>query len=108
MDGSLPAGWLKTNVGQGAISGNASYAAELFTVRGAGPDIWGTSDGFCFVYHLLEGDGQVVARVTSLQRTNLLAKTGDPLAQARILRATGDPPSAWEKLRDMPETTRRS
>src|SRR5439155_7908696 len=78
-DGTLPVGWSTTIVGPGAISGSekeASYAGGSFTVGGAGSDIWGKSDGFRFVYHPLEGDGQIVARVLALPRANLLAKAG--------------------------------
>jgi hypothetical protein len=37
----------------------------VFTVSGAGADIWGTADSFHFAYTALNGDGQIVARVTS-------------------------------------------
>jgi hypothetical protein len=35
------------------------------TVTGEGTDIWGTADQFTFVYKTLNGDGSLVARVTS-------------------------------------------
>jgi hypothetical protein len=38
----------------------------------------------------------------SALRDELLPKTDDALAQARILRATYDPPSAWTKLHELP------
>lgn len=34
-------------------------------------------------------------------RDRLLGQTSDPLTQARILRAVGDPPSTWQKLREL-------
>jgi len=37
-------------------------------------------------------------------RDDLLRRTADPLTQARVLRATFDPPSAWEKLPELTET----
>jgi hypothetical protein len=55
---------------------HAFHADGSFTVSGAGGDIWGRSDGFRFVYHPLDGDGQIVARVVTLPRANLLAKAG--------------------------------
>jgi hypothetical protein len=73
---SLPIGWSTTDVGPCAGSEHASYAGDSFTLRGAGTDIWGKSDGFCFVYHPLDGDGQIVARVLNLPRADLLAKAG--------------------------------
>ena len=45
-------------------------------MRGSGNDIWGTSDAFRYVYHPLTGDGQIVARVASLQNTSPWAKGG--------------------------------
>src|SRR6185295_120674 len=46
------------------------------TLKGTGANIGGTSDQFRFVYQPLAGDGQIVARVTSLTNTNALAKVG--------------------------------
>jgi hypothetical protein len=48
----------------------------VFTVKGAGADIYGTSDQFRFVYRTLTGDGEMVARVASLQNTSGWAKAG--------------------------------
>jgi hypothetical protein len=39
----------------------------VFTVAGAGAQIYGTADAFHFLYQPLSGDGTVVARVVSLQ-----------------------------------------
>jgi len=47
-----------------------------FTVRGSGDDIWGGADSFRFVFQQLTGDGQIVARVASIQNTNAWAKAG--------------------------------
>lgn len=59
--GSLPSPWVDKDVGGVGLAGSASYANGTFTVRGAGADIWGTADGFNFVYQALSGDGQIVA-----------------------------------------------
>jgi regulation of enolase protein 1 (concanavalin A-like superfamily) len=72
----LPSPWTNQDVGSVGIAGSASYSSGTFTVTGAGADIWGTADGFQFVSHPLSGDGQVVARVASLQNTNTYAKAG--------------------------------
>jgi regulation of enolase protein 1 (concanavalin A-like superfamily) len=73
---SLPAPWIDQDVGAVGLAGSASYANDRFTVRGAGADVWGTADGFNFVHQALSGDGQVVARLLSLQNTNAYAKAG--------------------------------
>ena len=46
------------------------------STRGSGADIWGTEDAFRYVYQSLNGDGQIVARVGSLQNTHPNAKAG--------------------------------
>jgi len=63
----LPAAWLDQDVGAVGVAGNASYGNSVFTVSGAGPSIWGTTDGMHFVYQPLSGDGTMVARVLSVQ-----------------------------------------
>jgi regulation of enolase protein 1 (concanavalin A-like superfamily) len=75
----LPSPWLNQDVGTAAtigIAGSASASNGVFTVKGAGADIWGATDGFQYVYQSLPGDGQIVARVTSEQNTSSLAKAG--------------------------------
>jgi len=46
------------------VAGNASYASDVFTVKGAGAQIYGTGC-FHFVYQPLSGDGTVVARLVN-------------------------------------------
>jgi regulation of enolase protein 1 (concanavalin A-like superfamily) len=72
----LPSPWLNQDVGTVGIAGSASFGGGVFTVKGAGGDIWGAADGFQFVYQSLSGDGQIVARVASIQNTNTNAKAG--------------------------------
>ena len=45
-------------------------------MSGAGEDIWGTADAFRYVYQPLTGDGEIVARVVSVQNTNAWVKAG--------------------------------
>jgi regulation of enolase protein 1 (concanavalin A-like superfamily) len=69
-------------VGAVGLAGSASYSAGTFTVKGAGADIWGTSDAFHFVHQPLAGDGRIVARVASLQNTHTYAKAGIMIRQS--------------------------
>jgi regulation of enolase protein 1 (concanavalin A-like superfamily) len=73
---SLPAPWVTQDVGSPSVAGSAAFSSGTFTVKGAGADIWRASDQFRFVYQPLAGDGQVVARVGSLQHTATWAKAG--------------------------------
>ncbi len=65
--GQLPAGWTSAGVGNPA-AGSAQYdAATLaWTIRGDGTGIRGNADQFQFVYKTLSGDGELVARVVSI------------------------------------------
>jgi hypothetical protein len=85
--GALPQFWANHDVGDTGRAGSAVYDGGIFTVRGAGSDIWATSDAFQHVYQhlnqLAPADGeyriqhaQVVARLTSMTNTNAFAKAG--------------------------------
>jgi hypothetical protein len=62
---ALPSGWLDADVGAVGTPGNSTYAG-VFTVNGAGSQIYGVTDAFHFVYQPLPGDGSIVARVVSM------------------------------------------
>ncbi len=74
--GGLPSPWQNGDVGSPSAAGNASYSNGTFTIEGDGSDIWGTSDQFHYVYQSLSGDGEIEARVASLENTNAWAKAG--------------------------------
>lgn len=71
-----PAPWHEGDVGHPTVSGYASYDNGVFTVRGAGGDIWGPTDEFHYLSQPFSGDGTVIARVTSQTRTDDWAKSG--------------------------------
>jgi len=73
---SLPSPWVSQDIGAVGAAGSASLLNGVYTVRGAGADIWGTADAFHFAHRSLSGDGQVVARVTGMQNTHTYAKAG--------------------------------
>jgi hypothetical protein len=75
---SLPAGWSNDDVGAVATGGASSFdsGTGTFTVRGSGADIWGTADAFQYAYTSLDGDGEIVARVASLQNVDVWTKAG--------------------------------
>src|SRR5277367_2942192 len=63
---SLPAGWSDGDIGSVGVAGSASYANGVFTTKGSGTAIGGTSDQMHFAYQALSGNGTIVARVVSL------------------------------------------
>jgi regulation of enolase protein 1 (concanavalin A-like superfamily) len=73
---SLPAGQQAVDIGAPSIKGSTSYRKGVYTIHAGGTDIWGTSDQFHFVYQQMTGDGEVIARVQSLNNSNTWAKTG--------------------------------
>ncbi len=84
----VPAPWLDTDVGSPAIGGSASYANGVFTVNGSGTDIYGTNDQFNYVYQPVNGNGTLIARVTSQTNTSSNAKAGIMFKQSTT---AGDP-----------------
>jgi len=51
-------------------------AGGVVTMTGSGSDIWGTADHFHFAYKTLTGPGTIIARVDSVENTNVWAKAG--------------------------------
>lgn len=70
--------FVSQDVGSDFVAGSTSYDAVtgIYTLNASGQDIYSTSDGFRFTQVVLEGDGEVRARVRSLNNTNPWAKAG--------------------------------
>jgi hypothetical protein len=64
------------DVGSPAFAGSYSRSGGTHVVRGGGADIWNSADQLHYAYRQLNGDGQIIARVASVQNTNSLAKAG--------------------------------
>ena len=74
---AVPVPWGHRDIGVVGAAGDASYTGTgAFTVVGDGGDIWDATDRFHYVYMPLSYDGEIQARVTSLQQTNDWAKAG--------------------------------
>jgi len=78
----LPTGWLDQDVGAVGLAGSATFANGVFTIQGAGQDIYGIADGLHFMYQPLSGDGALVARVVSLQGGGTYPKAGAMVREA--------------------------
>ena len=63
-------------MGNPQLAGAAGWSSGVFAADGAGTDIGSSADQFRFIYQTLDGDGEVVARVDSLERTDQWAKAG--------------------------------
>jgi uncharacterized repeat protein (TIGR02543 family) len=72
----LPSPWATVDIGTVSPAGSAAWAADSFTVKGSGADIWGAADAFRFVSQSLTGDATIIARVASQSNSNGWAKSG--------------------------------
>jgi hypothetical protein len=80
-----PRDWTKYDVGELSIWFRG-YAASVgsfiegpvgtYTMTGSGADIWYQADEFHFAYKMLTGAGSIVAKVVSVDNTNVWAKAG--------------------------------
>jgi hypothetical protein len=80
--GNVPAPWTTRDIGNVGTPGTATYNSGVFSVRGAGADVWGTADAFRFVYLTLAGDGEIRARVASVENVAAWVKAGVMIRQS--------------------------
>ena len=73
---TVPSPFISEDIGNTSVPGTGCESNGTFTLEGDGADIWGTADAFHYVYQSLSGDGEIIARVTSLENTNAWAKAG--------------------------------
>jgi regulation of enolase protein 1 (concanavalin A-like superfamily) len=73
---TLPRGWSHQDIGPVGKPGDASFLNGKYNLIASGTDIWLTVDGFHYAYTPMSGDGQIVARVFSMQFTDPWAKAG--------------------------------
>jgi regulation of enolase protein 1 (concanavalin A-like superfamily) len=74
--------WQQADVGAVGLAGNATASAGVFTIQGSGSDVFGLTDQFHFVYRTLSGDGEIRARVASIENTHNYAKAGVMIRQS--------------------------
>jgi len=68
-NGNNQALWENQDVGDVGTAGSAGCSEDTWTIEGSGDDIFGDSDAFHFVYQPLSSDGQIIARVVSIENT---------------------------------------
>jgi regulation of enolase protein 1 (concanavalin A-like superfamily) len=73
---ALRYGWWQADVGPVGAPGTAIDDGTTITVAGSGTDIWGTRDEFHWVFTIMSGDFDVIARVNSVQNVNRWTKAG--------------------------------
>jgi len=73
---TLPSPKTNNDIGAVGLEGSAGYESGTYTLAGSGTDIWDAQDSFQFVHETLTGDGDMIARVGSIDYTNDWAKAG--------------------------------
>ena len=76
--------WTGVDIGSVGAAGSSSvsYMTDVFTVSGAGTNVFGTADSFRFHYQAWSGDMTIIAEVTSLENTHANAKGGLMIRQS--------------------------
>lgn len=72
---TLPSAWTAQAIGI-EMTGEAAAVDGRYTIDASGADVWGTADQLRFVSTPLSGDGDIVARVDSLEAVNKWTKAG--------------------------------
>jgi regulation of enolase protein 1 (concanavalin A-like superfamily) len=73
---ALPQPWQSLDIGAVGVAGTASAVNGTFTVKGSGADVWYAADEFHFAWQPLSGDGDVIARVASVENVQAWVKAG--------------------------------
>ena len=68
--------WENRDIGGVGSAGSVQVAGDVYTIRASGDDIWGADDEFHYMYIPMTGDGDLTARVISVQNTDGWAKAG--------------------------------
>ena len=96
--GGSAGSWTGSDVGTVAVAGSSTVSDGVYTLTGAGADIWNATVGYQYDWQTQQADGSIVARVGALQNTDPWAKAGvmitpslDPAAPyAGVFVSSGD------------------
>ena len=72
----LPAPWNSQDIGAVGMTGYARIEGHRCKIKAAGKADAGSNDQFHFLYQVLDGDGEIRARVVDVELTHKLAKAG--------------------------------
>ena len=68
--------FIAQDIGTPSPAGSDTYRSGTYAVTSAGDDIFGTADECRFVFEPLEGDGEIIARVATVQPISDWTKAG--------------------------------
>jgi len=75
-EGASESKYATLDIGNPGVAGTITESGGTVTLEGGGTDIWGSADQFFFRYGNLQGDGEVIVCIQSLENTNTWAKAG--------------------------------
>lgn len=64
------------DIGQVGLQGETTEEGGVYKIRASGADIYDRADSFRYVSRSLDGDGQIIARIASLDYTDAFAVAG--------------------------------
>lgn len=73
--------WTSSDVGSPAVAGSFSISSGTYAISGAG-DVTGTADQFRFAYQAIQGDAEVIARLSTFWGPDAWSKTGVMIRQS--------------------------
>jgi regulation of enolase protein 1 (concanavalin A-like superfamily) len=73
---ATPDPWKAADVGAVGVKGETGVAADRVVIQAGGEDIFGKEDGFHFAHQTMRGDGEIVAKVKTIDYTHAAAKAG--------------------------------
>jgi hypothetical protein len=85
--GFLPTRWVTQDIGSVGVAGSVCFENDTFRIHASGTDIWDTSDEFRIAGTTFSGNGNVTAKIDSLDSANPWNKCGV------MFRETMDPDS---------------
>ncbi len=83
-ESSLPSPWSSADIGSVASSGSVEVSNETYSITSSGKNIWGKADSLHYVYQTLSGDGEIQARVASLQNPSSGALAGVMIRESLV------------------------
>jgi hypothetical protein len=72
---ALPLPWEALAIGSGSLTGTTTFESGTFTASGSGA-LTGRNDSFAFTWQTLSGDGEIIARVNTLENTGTSSRVG--------------------------------
>jgi hypothetical protein len=74
--GELPSGWTGEDVGDTGATGSSTFDGSVYTIKGAGADIWAGTDAFNFTHTSVTGDFDFTGRIAFIENVNVWTKVG--------------------------------